>query len=89
MKRIREKAASYFTRLESSFRSGSVAVNAPGYDLRSSPFSVVNEDISLARQTILRVANYPFERAVFGHGKTLDTRANQQLKERFSDAMLR
>jgi glyoxylase-like metal-dependent hydrolase (beta-lactamase superfamily II) len=52
-------------------------------------YSVLNEDISLARRTILRVANYPFERAVFGHGKPLDKRANQQLKERFSDTKLR
>jgi glyoxylase-like metal-dependent hydrolase (beta-lactamase superfamily II) len=52
-------------------------------------YSVLNEDISLARQTILRVADYPFERAVFGHGKPLDKRANQQLKERFSDTKLR
>ena len=52
-------------------------------------YSVLNEDISLARRTILRVANYPFERAVFGHAKQLDKRANQQLKERFSDTKLR
>ena len=52
-------------------------------------YSVLNEDISLARQTILRVATYPFERSVFGHGKPLDKRANQQLKERFSDTRLR
>jgi glyoxylase-like metal-dependent hydrolase (beta-lactamase superfamily II) len=52
-------------------------------------YSVLNEDISLARRTILRVANYPFERAVFGHGKPLDKGANQQLKERFSDTKLR
>ena len=52
-------------------------------------YSVLNEDISLARQTILRVVEYPFERVVFGHGKPLDKRANQQLKERFSDARLR
>jgi glyoxylase-like metal-dependent hydrolase (beta-lactamase superfamily II) len=52
-------------------------------------YSVINEDISLARRTILRVANYPFERAVFGHGKPLDKRANRQLTERFSDSKLR
>jgi glyoxylase-like metal-dependent hydrolase (beta-lactamase superfamily II) len=52
-------------------------------------YSVLNEDISLARRTILRVADYPFERAVFGHGKPLDKRANQRLKERFSDTKLR
>jgi glyoxylase-like metal-dependent hydrolase (beta-lactamase superfamily II) len=47
--------------------------------------SVLNEDRALARKSILRVAAYPFERAVFGHGKLLDKRANQLLKERFSD----
>ena len=47
-------------------------------------YSVLNEDKALARKSILRVAAYPFERAVFGHGKPLDKRANQLLKERFS-----
>lgn len=48
-------------------------------------YSVLNEDRALARRSILRVAAYPFERAVFGHGKLLNKRANQLLKERFSD----
>ncbi|MBN8850746.1 MAG: hypothetical protein BGO55_30415 [Sphingobacteriales bacterium 50-39] len=52
-------------------------------------YSVLNEDISLARETLLRVAKYPFDRAVFGHGKPLNNRANQRLKERFSDPKLR
>jgi len=47
-------------------------------------YSVLNDDRVLARKSILRVAAYPFERAVFGHGKPLDKRANQLLKERFS-----
>jgi glyoxylase-like metal-dependent hydrolase (beta-lactamase superfamily II) len=47
-------------------------------------YSVLNEDRALARTSILHVAAYPFERAVFGHGKPLDKRANQLLKERFS-----
>jgi len=51
-------------------------------------YSVLNEDRALARKSILRVAAYPFERAVFGHGKLLDKRANQLLKERFSDSKL-
>jgi glyoxylase-like metal-dependent hydrolase (beta-lactamase superfamily II) len=46
-------------------------------------YSVLNEDRALARTSILRVAGYPFERAVFGHGKPLDKRANQLLKEKF------
>jgi len=47
-------------------------------------YSTVNEDIILARQSILRVADYPFERAVFGHGNPLDQRANHQLRDKFS-----
>lgn len=51
-------------------------------------YSVLNEDRALARRSILRVAAYPFELAVFGHGKPLGKRANQLLKERFSDTKL-
>lgn len=47
-------------------------------------YSTINEDIALARQSILRVAEYPFERAVFGHGDALQERANQQLKAAFA-----
>ena len=50
-------------------------------------YSTINEDIALARQSILRVAEYPFERAAFGHGNLLDERANQQLKATFSKAL--
>ncbi len=64
--------------------AGDICSNIMGLE-----YSVLNEDISLARQTILRVANFPFERAVFGHGKPLQERANQKLKERFSDTKLR
>jgi glyoxylase-like metal-dependent hydrolase (beta-lactamase superfamily II) len=53
------------------------------------PAIVLNEDRALARQSLLRVAGYPFERAVFGHGSLLDKQANQILKERFSDTKLR
>jgi glyoxylase-like metal-dependent hydrolase (beta-lactamase superfamily II) len=52
-------------------------------------YSVLNEDRTLARESLLRVAAHPFERAVFGHGKPLDKRANQLLKERFSDTRLK
>lgn len=50
-------------------------------------YSILNEDRALARKSILRVADRPFERAVFGHGKPLEKRANKLLKERFSDPM--
>jgi hypothetical protein len=36
-----------------------------------------------ARASILKVADFPFEQAVFGHGNPLKKRANQLLKERF------
>ncbi|MBV8553037.1 MAG: MBL fold metallo-hydrolase [Acidobacteriaceae bacterium] len=52
-------------------------------------YSVLNEDRALARESLLRVAAHPFERAVFGHGKLLDKRANQLLEERFSDTKVR
>lgn len=48
-------------------------------------YSVVNEDRTLARESILRVAEYPFEQAVFGHGKPLSTQANRRLKEHFAN----
>lgn len=49
-------------------------------------YSVINEDRALARKSILKVAEYPFERAVFGHGNSIDKRANELLKEKFSKA---
>lgn len=47
-------------------------------------YSTVNEDIGLARQSILRAADYPFEQAVFGHGNPLRKQANSQLRDKFS-----
>ena len=52
-------------------------------------YSVLNEDRAIARSSLLRVVAFPFERAVFGHGNPLDKRANELLKERFSDTKLR
>jgi glyoxylase-like metal-dependent hydrolase (beta-lactamase superfamily II) len=52
-------------------------------------YSVLNEDRSLARESLLRVADYSFDRAVFGHGRPLDKRASELLKERFSEAGLK
>jgi glyoxylase-like metal-dependent hydrolase (beta-lactamase superfamily II) len=50
-------------------------------------YSILNEDRALARKSILRVADYPFEQSVFGHGNPLKKRANISLKERFSDPL--
>jgi hypothetical protein len=52
-------------------------------------YSILNEDRALARQSILHVATYPFEQAVFGHGNPLKKRANQLLKENFMDTKLK
>lgn len=65
-------------RQEAILVAGDICSNIMGLS-----YSVLNEDRALARKSILRVAAYPFERAVFGHGKPLDKRANQLLKERF------
>jgi glyoxylase-like metal-dependent hydrolase (beta-lactamase superfamily II) len=46
-------------------------------------YGVLNEDRKTARESILRAAEYPFERAVFGHGNPLDERANALMKEKF------
>ena len=46
-------------------------------------YSTINEDIALARQSILRVADYSFGQAVFGHGDPLIGRAAQQLRDKF------
>lgn len=67
-------------RQEGILIAGDICSNIAGMS-----YSVLNEDRALARRSILRVAAYPFERAVFGHGKPLDKRANQLLKEKFSD----
>jgi glyoxylase-like metal-dependent hydrolase (beta-lactamase superfamily II) len=52
-------------------------------------YSTINEDRTLARESILKVADFPFEQAVFGHGNPLKKRANQLLKERFIDTKLK
>lgn len=71
-------------RQEGILIAGDICSNITGLS-----FSVLNEDRALARKSLLRVAAYPFERAVFGHGKLMDKRANQLLKERFSYTKLR
>jgi glyoxylase-like metal-dependent hydrolase (beta-lactamase superfamily II) len=52
-------------------------------------YSTINEDRALARESILKVADYTFEQAVFGHGSPLKKRANQLLKERFTEKKLK
>ncbi len=52
-------------------------------------YATINEDRALARASILKVADFPFEQAVFGHGNPLKKRANQLLKERFAATKLK
>jgi glyoxylase-like metal-dependent hydrolase (beta-lactamase superfamily II) len=52
-------------------------------------YATINEDRALARKSILKVADLPFEKAVFGHGNPLKKRANQLLKERFIHTRLK
>jgi len=66
----------FLLRNEGILVAGDICSNIMGLS-----FSVLNEDRALAMQSILRVAGYPFGQAVFGHGKPLVNRANQQLKE--------
>lgn len=47
-------------------------------------YSTLNEDITLAQQSILRAAAYSFDQAVFGHGDPLTGQANQQLNDKFA-----
>jgi hypothetical protein len=52
-------------------------------------YSTINEDRALARESILKVADFSFDQAVFGHGNPLKKRANQLLKERFKSTKLK
>jgi hypothetical protein len=52
-------------------------------------YATINEDRALARESILKVADSPFEQAVFGHGSPLRKRANKLLKQRFIDTKLK
>jgi glyoxylase-like metal-dependent hydrolase (beta-lactamase superfamily II) len=52
-------------------------------------YSILNEDIALARQTVLKIASLPFKGAVFGHGDYIEERANEKIKERFSNPELK
>jgi glyoxylase-like metal-dependent hydrolase (beta-lactamase superfamily II) len=70
-------------RHEGTLIAGDICSNIIGLS-----YSVLNEDRALAHESLLRVAAYPFERAVFGHGKPLDKGANELLKERFLDTKL-
>jgi glyoxylase-like metal-dependent hydrolase (beta-lactamase superfamily II) len=58
--------------------AGDICSNVSGLAL-----STVYEDVFLAKKSILKAANFNFEKAVFGHGKLLSSEANIKLKEKF------
>jgi glyoxylase-like metal-dependent hydrolase (beta-lactamase superfamily II) len=64
--------------------AGDICSNVGGLN-----YSVLNEDIALARQTILKVAKFPFKRVVFGHGDPLNENASQLMLKRFSNSKLK
>ncbi len=63
---------------------GDICANVMGLS-----YSTINEDRAIARESILKVADFTFDQAVFGHGNPLKKRANQVLKERFTDTKLK
>ena len=64
---------------ESMLIAGDICAHAAGLG-----YSVVNENIGVARQSLLKVAGYPFEGAVFGHGKPLKSGASKAIQAKFS-----
>jgi glyoxylase-like metal-dependent hydrolase (beta-lactamase superfamily II) len=63
--------------------AGDICANVMGLS-----YSTINEDRALARESILKAAEFPFDQAVFGHGNPLKKRADQLLNQRFTDAKL-
>ena len=59
--------------------AGDLCAHVMGLD-----FSTVYEDRALGVKSILDVAQLPFDKAVFGHGRLLAPNANQKLIARFS-----
>ncbi|MBC7446736.1 MAG: MBL fold metallo-hydrolase, partial [Hymenobacteraceae bacterium] len=47
-------------------------------------YSTVYEDREQGRQSILRAAGFPFDTAVFGHGKPLKGKASERLRAKFA-----
>ena len=56
-----------------------ICANAAGLN-----WSTVYEDRELGRQSILKVAAYDFDKAVFGHGRPLKSAANARLNAKFA-----
>ncbi len=58
--------------------AGDICANVFGLGL-----SPVYEDIETGKQSILKAANFGFEKAVFGHGKEITSAASAKLKAKF------
>jgi glyoxylase-like metal-dependent hydrolase (beta-lactamase superfamily II) len=58
--------------------AGDLCANVAGLDL-----STVYEDRALGIQSIVKIAGLNFDKAVFGHGRLLEPKANQKLDARF------
>lgn len=59
--------------------AGDICANAAGLGL-----STVNEDAGLAIKSIIKAAEFNFDKAVFGHGSPIKQGANKKLKENIS-----
>lgn len=69
---------------ESVLIAGDLCANVAGLD-----FSTVYEDRALGMRSLLAVAELPFDKAVFGHGRLLSPNASQKLKAKFSARTVR
>lgn len=58
--------------------AGDICANVMGLD-----YSTLYEDLALGQQSILKAAELPFDKAVFGHGGPVMQQANARLKEKF------
>jgi len=56
-----------------------ICMNTNGLD-----YSILYEDVSLAKQTLKSISKYNFDIACFGHGKPLMTNANEKMSKKFS-----
>lgn len=62
--------------------AGDICANMLGLD-----YSTVYEDRRQGMKSILKVADYDFETAVFGHGRPLISGANRKLEQKFAPAL--
>ncbi|WP_259070579.1 MBL fold metallo-hydrolase [Mucilaginibacter sp. X4EP1] len=56
-----------------------ICMNTNGLD-----YSILYEDVPLAKQTLKNISKYNFDIGCFGHGKPLMTNANEKMSKKFS-----